>query len=57
MKMRHRDLWEELLHWNARLHIRWHWLRGYNGHPVQDRADAIAYQAARTLWVREKAAA
>jgi len=57
MEMQHRELWEELLHWNRRLHIRWHWLRGHSGHPLQDRADALAYQAASTLWAAEKAAA
>ncbi len=53
----HRELWEELIELNGRLGIRWTWIRGHNGHPDQDRADTLAYQAARALWVREKAAA
>ena len=37
--------------------FRWHWVKGHNGHPLQNRADALAYQAARSVWAREKAAA
>ena len=56
-ELHHRALWEELIALNARLRIRWTWIRGHNGHPDQNRADTLAYQAARTLWVRGKAAA
>ena len=56
-ELQHCELWTELLHLNARLSIRWHWLKGHNGHPQQNRADALAYQAARSLWGRQKAAA
>ncbi len=53
----HRELWEELIELNSRHRILWTWIKGHNGHPEQNRADARAYQAARTLWVRERAAA
>jgi ribonuclease HI len=56
-KLQHRQLWIELVHLNARLPICWHWLKGHNGHPVQNRADALAYQAACSVWARQKAAA
>ena len=56
-ELQHRDLWEELLSLNARLNVRWQWLRGHNGHPFQTRADALAYQAAKSFWVQERAAA
>ena len=56
-ELRHRELWAELIKLNTRLSIRWKWIKGHNGHPEQDRADTLAYQAARTLWMREKAAA
>src|SRR5580658_2426176 len=56
-ELQHRELWEELISLNARLHIRWRWLRGHNGHPVHDRGDALAYQAARSLRVQERTAA
>jgi len=53
----HREVWVELLALNSRHRIRWIWLKGHNGHRDQTRADALAYQAARALWVGEKAAA
>lgn len=56
-QIQHRLLWTELTLLNANRDIRWMWLKGHNGHRDQARADALAYQAARALWVREKAAA
>jgi len=56
-ELQHRKLWEELVALNARFRIRWTWIKGHNGHPDQSRADALAYQAARTLWTEERAAA
>lgn len=55
--LQNRELWEDLIALNAAHRIRWTWIRGHNGHPDQNRADELAYQAARALWVREKAAA
>ena len=57
IQLQHRELWSELIELNARLHIRWTWLKGHNGHREQTRADALAYRAARTLWVQLRAAA
>ena len=57
IELQHRELWSELIELNARLHIRWTWLKGHNGHREQTRADALAYQAARALWVQQRAAA
>ena len=56
-QLQHRELWSELIALNATLHIRWTWIKGHNGNPWQSRADSLAYQAARTLWVQQKAAA
>ena len=56
-QLQHRELWAELIALNARLHIRWTWIKGHNGNREQIRADRLAYQAARTLWVEQKAAA
>jgi ribonuclease HI len=53
----YRELWEELIGLDARLRIRWTWIKGHNGHRDQSRADALAYQAARALWAQERAAA
>lgn len=55
--IQHRRQWIELTSLNARHHIRWIWLKGHNGHRDQTRADALAYQTARALWLQEKAAA
>ena len=56
-QLQHRELWSELIALNAQLHIRWTWIKGHNGNLEQSRADTLAYQAARTLWVQQKAAA
>ena len=47
MELQHQQLWKELLRLNERLNIRWRWIRGHSGHPVQARADALAYRAAQ----------
>jgi len=57
IELQHLELWSELVVLNARLHIRWTWLKGHNGHREQTRADALAYQAARALWAQQRAAA
>jgi ribonuclease HI len=56
-ELQQRELWSELIALNARLDIRWRWLKGHNGHREQTRADALAYQAARALWMQQRAAA
>jgi ribonuclease HI len=45
------DLWRELDALAARHRIRWHWVRGHNDHPLNDRADA------RQSWCRGGTAA
>ena len=57
IELKHRELWSELISLNTRLDIRWAWLKGHNGHREQTRADALACQAARALWARQRAAA
>jgi len=48
--LQHRDLWQELLHLDQAMDVRWRWIKGHAGHPAQCRADEIAYQAARAEW-------
>ncbi|HEY5863293.1 MAG TPA: ribonuclease HI [Casimicrobiaceae bacterium] len=36
------DLWRELDTLAARHRISWHWVRGHNAHPGNERADALA---------------
>ncbi|HEX9301942.1 MAG TPA: ribonuclease HI, partial [Casimicrobiaceae bacterium] len=36
------ELWRELDALAQTHRIRWHWVKGHNGHPENDRADALA---------------
>ena len=56
-QLQHRELWEDLVALNAEHCIRWIWIKGHNGHRDQGRADELAYEAARSHWLRKKAAA
>jgi ribonuclease HI len=55
--LQHQELWAELIQLNERMNIQWRWIKGHSGHPVQTRADALAYRAARSAWVKENIAA
>lgn len=41
------DLWQALDALAARHTIRWHWVRGHDGHPENERCDALANAAIR----------
>ena len=56
-ELQNRELWTELIDLNAQLRVKWRWLRGHNGHPIQKRADALAYREARELWQTQRSAA
>jgi len=43
------DLWQQLDALNQRHRIEWRWTRGHNGDPGNERADALARAAIRTL--------
>lgn len=45
------DLWQILDPLTQRHKITWHWVRGHNGHPENERADALARQAIDTLTI------
>jgi ribonuclease HI len=36
------DLWQRLATACARHQVSWHWVKGHNGHPENERADALA---------------
>jgi ribonuclease HI len=40
--VKNEDLWRELDVLAARHRIRWHWVRGHNDHPGNERADELA---------------
>jgi ribonuclease HI len=56
-ELQHQELWRELLALSAPRTICWRWIRGHSGHPIQSRADALAYRAARGVAVQERIAA
>ncbi len=55
--LQHRDLWLQLIELDLALDIRWKWLRGHNGHRWQNRADTLAYRAARSIALHQSIAA
>jgi ribonuclease HI len=57
LPLQNQELWCELLEMQRKLKIRWVWVRGHNGHELQDRADALAYSAARQRYVALRNAA
>jgi len=48
-KAKNPDLWEELLQLCSRHQVHFHWLRGHDGHPENERCDELANQAALAL--------
>ena len=44
-----RELWQQLEAATAGHRVSWHWVRGHNGHPGNERADALAQAAADRL--------
>ncbi len=56
-ELQHQELWRELIQLNELRTIRWRWVKGHSGHPIQSRADALAYQAARAATIQERIAA
>jgi ribonuclease HI len=43
------DLWKTLDAQAGRHEVRWHWIRGHNLHPENERCDKLAVQAIGTL--------
>jgi ribonuclease HI len=40
--VKNEDLWRQLDELAAKHEIEWHWVKGHNGHPENERADALA---------------
>ena len=36
------DLWQKLDELSAKHQVKWHWVKGHNGDPLNERADALA---------------
>mgnify|MGYP001164738323 FL=1 len=43
------DLWQALLAAAAPHKVEWHWVKGHNGHPENERADVLASAAAEQM--------
>jgi ribonuclease HI len=48
--VKNRDLWEQLDILVKQHRVRFEWIRGHNGHPENERADALAREA---IWKQE----
>jgi ribonuclease HI len=40
--VKNEELWRELDELTRRHEVRWHWVKGHSGHPLNDRADQLA---------------
>lgn len=40
--IKNQDLWLRLDEASAKHHLHWHWIKGHNGHPENERADELA---------------
>jgi len=47
--VKNRDLWEELDRLASKHQMSWEWVRGHDGHPENERADALAREAIREV--------
>lgn len=47
--VKNQDLWEELDELRQRHDIRFHWIRGHQGHAENERCDQLAVEAARAV--------
>jgi ribonuclease HI len=43
--VKNEDLWRRLDTARARHDVHWHWVKGHSGHPLNERADALARKA------------
>lgn len=49
------ELWRELEALAAQHDVRWHWVKGHNGHPGNERADALANRGVDAILRAERA--
>lgn len=45
-EVKNRDLWDRLLAAMAPHEVHWHWVKGHDGHPENERCDKMAVEAA-----------
>lgn len=47
--VKNEDLWRRLDAARTRHDVRWHWVKGHSGHPLNERADALARRGVAEL--------
>ncbi len=47
--VKNEDLWKRLDLARARHEVRWHWVKGHAGHPLNERADGLARAAIKAM--------
>lgn len=47
--VRNADLWHELIDVAARHDVSWHWVKGHDGHPENERVDKLASDEAEAI--------
>jgi ribonuclease HI len=47
--VKNQDLWQRLQQLAQAHNVRWHWLKGHTGHPLNERADRLATEARQAL--------
>ena len=52
--VKNEDLWRELDAARARHTVSWHWVKGHAGHPMNERADALARLGLKEARARER---
>lgn len=52
-KIKNQDLWKRIDELVAQHDVKFHWIRGHNGHPENERADALARGGISALLRRE----
>ena len=50
--VRNAELWHELIELTERHQVTWHWVKGHNGHPENERVDRLASEAAEAAALR-----
>ncbi|WP_028118038.1 ribonuclease HI [Ferrimonas senticii] len=43
------ELWQRLDAVNQKHQVQWHWVKGHSGHPLNERCDELAKEAAQSL--------
>ena len=52
--MKNEDLWRELDLARSRHEVSWRWVKGHAGHPMNERADALARRGLQEARARER---